>query len=41
MGLCLEVDRRSQLTVNVMDAQIYLEGPAGSQVMALTPAAFA
>ena len=35
------LDRRSALTLNVMDGQLYLESPAGSHTLALTPTHFA
>jgi len=35
------LDRRSQLTVNVMDGQLYLEGAAGSLALPLVASAFA
>lgn len=35
------LDRRSALTLNVMDGQLYLESPSGSHALALTPAHFA
>lgn len=35
------LDRRSQLTVNVMDGQLYLEGAAGSLSMTLEASRFA
>lgn len=35
------LDRRSALTLNVMDGQLYLESPAGSHTLSLAPAHFA
>lgn len=39
--LAAALDRRTALTLNVMDGQLYIEGPAGSQTLPLTPARIA
>lgn len=40
-AVAASLDRRSALTLNVMDGQLYLESPAGSHTLALTATHFA
>lgn len=40
-AVAASLDRRSSLTLNVMDGQLYLESPAGSHTLALTATHFA